>query len=331
MRQTGISPNSLSAINYTMPNQIKLLHGSLLDDTSKLEELTHWLRVLNRPNGWHYDLDHIWILDELEKTGIQPGATIIDAGAGQGIMQYLLAAKGYNVISLDFSPRTKPPRTEGIFSISGDGQREIAYAHSYMNFISYGVTGKSGLLSKFTWKKLREIVNLPARFLRRADSYMAYRRERRSGQHKNYGHINYVRAPFHDVPLENAVADAVISVSAIEHADIELFRKNIDSLLRLLKPNKPLLVTTSATAGDGTTYDDLVQGWCFSRSALADLLPECTIEFDTMACSVSILKHPEFMRRLDSYYYLNPTSPFFKKKFSSLPYLPVAIEITKKD
>ena len=77
---------------------IKFLPASLLKDRRKLMELTYWLRVMNRPNGWHYDLDHIWILNELEAAGLAKGATIIDAGAGQGIMQYLLAARGYNVI-----------------------------------------------------------------------------------------------------------------------------------------------------------------------------------------------------------------------------------------
>ena len=75
-----------------MNNKIKLLTTSLLDDCKKLKELTYWLRVMNRPNGWHYDLDHIWILDELEKSGITKGSTIIDAGAGQGIMQYIVVS-----------------------------------------------------------------------------------------------------------------------------------------------------------------------------------------------------------------------------------------------
>jgi len=98
-----------------MKCEIQLLNASLLADEKTLEELSYWLGVMNRPNGWHYDLDHIWILSELEKAGIKPGATILDAGAGQGVLQYLLASRGYNVISLDFSPRRIPNRTVGIF------------------------------------------------------------------------------------------------------------------------------------------------------------------------------------------------------------------------
>ncbi len=312
-----------------MPEQIKLLQASLLGDKKKLKELTHWLRIMNRPNGWHYDLDHIWILEELEKAGIYPGATIVDAGAGQGVMQYLLAARGYNVISLDFSLRTPHPRARGIFKIKGDGDTEIPYKHPYMKFITYGVNRSGSLLKRLTFQKLRKLPELPQRIVRNTRSYVSYLCERLFRQHGNFGVITYVRAPFHDVPLEPGIADAVISVSAIEHADIDLFDNNIKSLLQLLKPEAPLLLTTSATSEENNTYDHIVEGWCYSRTALSKYFPGIELDFDAVACAQSLFDSKTFMRRLDSYYYLNPESPFFKKRFTVFPYLPLAVKLFK--
>ena len=40
-------------------NSIELLNGDLLSDQEKLDEIDHWLKVMNRPQGWHYDMDII--------------------------------------------------------------------------------------------------------------------------------------------------------------------------------------------------------------------------------------------------------------------------------
>ena len=44
-----------------------------------LNEIRYWGRVLNRPNGWHYDLDIIWILNKLIEYKVKPGDWILDA------------------------------------------------------------------------------------------------------------------------------------------------------------------------------------------------------------------------------------------------------------
>ena len=308
-----------------MKNEIKLLDSSLLKDVNKLQELLYWLRVMERPNGWHYDLDHIWILNELEKAGIQPGATIVDAGAGQGVMQYLLAARGYNVISLDFSPRVIPDRSKGIFEIIGEGNTEISYQHPYMKFIKYG----GGFIGRLKLSKFIKVLEMPRRIFRKVMEYTTYINERFFRQHKNYGSIRYVRAPFHDIPLDAEIADAVISVSAIEHSDINLFDDNIRSLVGLLKHSAMLLLTTSATHEKNSIYDHKVEGWCYSQAALEAYFPDVHIDFDAEKCERSLLNSKVFMQRLDSYYYTDSESPFYKKQFTSLPYLPVAIKIKK--
>jgi len=305
-----------------MKCEVTLLDASLMADEKKLKELSYWFSVLNRPNGWHYDLDHIWILSELEKSGIKPGATIVDAGAGQGILQYLLASRGYNVVSLDFSPRIIPNRTLGIFTIKGDGSASIEYEHSYMNVINYGGSTTTRLFKKFSLENLKKI---PAYIIRNAWSRLLWLKERFLVSHEQYGNIRYIRAPFHEVPLDNAVADAVVSVSAIEHADLELFRENIDSLAHLLKPGAPMLLTTSATKDEDSTYNDTVAGWSFSSKHISELLPDCSITFDGDACEQAMLNSSKFIERIDPYYF-QKGQLFYSKNFSSLPYLPLAIK-----
>ena len=118
-------------------NNIEFLTPDLLNDLEKLSEIDYWLSVMNRPQGWHYDMDIIWLLNELDNAGIKQGATILDAGAGMGITQFILASRGYNILSLDFSPRSKPPLAKGIFDIKIFDQKKLDYQHDYIGFVDY--------------------------------------------------------------------------------------------------------------------------------------------------------------------------------------------------
>lgn len=312
-----------------MDNEIRLLDASLLNDHKKLKEISYWLKVMNRPNGWHYDLDQIWVLNELEKAGILPGATIIDAGAGQGVMQYLLAARGYNVISLDFSPRIKPGRSSGIFNIVGDGSSDIDYQHPYMKFISFSSDSSKNVIDRLKAAPVRKIALLPQRARSRGYSYLFYIYERFFKSHINYGTITYIRAPFHKVPLPSESIDALISISAIEHADINLFNENIKEFLRVLKPRAPLLLTTSTSNTDKNTYHEKSSGWCFSLPSLTSFFPGCKVSFDIKACGQSLMDSKVLKRRLDPYYYQDREAFCYKRRIKILPYLPVAAKICK--
>lgn len=314
-------------------NKIKLLDASLFEYKEKLNELTYWLRVMNRPNGWHYDLDHIWILNELEKAGIKRGATVLDAGAGQGIMQYLLASRGINVISLDFSPRAFHPRTKGIFDIRGDGDKSINYKHGYMDFITYGDSHKKNMNLNIGYyiNKLKNVgfLNSIKKALRNLRSYAYYLHERFLNGHDAYGEITFLRMPFHEMNSLDKKVDAVISVSAIEHADINLFRDNVESMLSVLKPSGVLLLTTSATDFIDNNFHEKSQGWCFSKNQLREFLGECDVEFDMEKCKSSLLESKVLRKRLEPYYYKDEDSFCFDKKIVSFPYFPVSVKIVK--
>lgn len=306
-----------------MKNQLTLLDTKLLNNNFLLNKISYWLNVMKRPNGWHYDLDQIWVIEQLKENGIHPGSTILDAGAGQGVTQYLLSSMGYNIISLDFSSRIKPPRANGIFEIEIKGDEEILYKHPYMDFIDYNIKNNT-LLRIF--KNFEHIPIKTAYFLK---SLFYYIYERFFKNHKNYGKITYIRAPFHDIPLSDSSIDAIISISAIEHADINLFEKNILELTRILKTNSPMLITTSATNETENKFLEKFSGWCFSQTFLQNKFKNANLLFDYNHTYKNLLNSKILKSRIDPYYYNDKESFCYKKNIINIPYLPMGIKIYK--
>ena len=314
---------------------IELLDGSLLKDKRSLKKLDFWFKLMNKPNGWHYDLDHLWILKKLKNYNIKPGSTILDAGAGQGILQYILCSMGYNVISLDFSPRSIPNKTKGIFKIFGQGKKNIKYSHDYMKVISYGNKSDGGTilkngffekLKKFKTKNLPEYIRRTLNLVR-SDALYFYHRIFMSNAH--FGTIKHLRAAFHDIPIGSNKIDAIVSVSAIEHSDINLFENSLSELLRVLIPGGPLLITTSATKKKENIMHAKSSGWCFSLGFLKKYISPQTIYFDVSKTENTLFNSKIFYKRLDPYYYKDPEAFCYQKKIKKFPYLPVGINIIK--
>ena len=91
-----------------MRDSIELLSESLIDQHRDLAlEVLAASSRLGLALGWHYVLDLIWLLRDLD---LPPGATVLDAGAGWGLAQFLFADRGLRVISVDMSARQ--PRAE---------------------------------------------------------------------------------------------------------------------------------------------------------------------------------------------------------------------------
>ncbi len=311
-----------------MTVSIELISPSLLNNRSLLRETDRWLSVMARPNGWHYDLDHAWILEKLEEAGICPGQTILDAGAGLGVRQYILASRGYNVISLDFKLRSPPPQARGIFKMTVKDTPNFDYKHDYMNHISHQKNAKNK-------PSIREIVRKAAKLrdwgyyaVRAAENLrnnIANRREK-GGDHTKFGTIQFLRASFHEIPLSDAVCDAAISVSAIEHADKNILPTVIEELKRIVKLDGPVAVTTSATIDRQDVFHELTQGWCFSAGTLSRLFNEQADfvhfkEFENaLLCSKTL-----WSRMHASYRRKGGRGLFPSRPTEGLPYLPVGI------
>ena len=322
-----------------MKNSAQLLSTNLLNDHQKLKEIDHWLRVMDRPQGWHYDMDIIWLLQELEKSGLKKGDTIVDAGGGMGVTQFILAARGFNVISLDFSKREYPLQANGIFDIQLPSNESLNYTHEYMGSVNYGTEpvanlnnkkeSNSSLVYKTLMKGPVHTLNTIKNLMRKRHNNVLNLREK-SLDHTNFGKIKFIRAAFHEIPLEDMSVDALVSVSAIEHADQALMEQNISEMKRIVKEGGPLLITTSANDNDKDTYHNKTLGWCYSINSLSRMASiNVLVKFDYKETEKEILNSKLWRSRLDSYYSNDPESEFFKRHMKKLPYLAAGLKIIK--
>lgn len=312
-----------------MNSSVQLLDNDLLEDKEKLEIIDHWLNVMNRPQGWHYDLDIIWLLQQLNNSGIKKGATLLDAGAGYGVMQFILASLGYNVVSLDFSERVYPKLARGIFDIDILSQKEINYDHEYMSFVKYDQSNKR--------KKEDYEISIKTRLVllknHLADKITSFYKtldnlEEKRKDHSAFGKIKFLRGAFHQIPLKEDSVDAIISVSALEHADYGLLQENLSEFRRVVKADGPILITTSATNEKENAYHEKTKGICFSQKAIASFSEKMVIKnFNYDQIETNLLSSKLFISRLDNYYVKDPLSEFYRKEVNKLPYLSVGIKI----
>ena len=316
-------------------NSITLLTSELLKNANDLKYIDYWLRVMNRAQGWHYDLDLIWILENLDQNNIKKGSTILDAGGGLGIAQFVLASKGFNVISLDFSPREMPLLAKGIFEINFEKQTKLNYEHDYIGFVDYeGDSSKSYDKNKSSvLKKIFKILKYgPMYGMALLNQKIKIKRNlylntiEKHKNHDGFGSIKFIRAAFHEIPLADQNVDALISVSAIEHADFKLLKKNIEEMTRVVKKGKPLLITTSATGENQKWFHKKTKGWCFDQSTLEKYF-HLDFHLDFKKAEKDILNSGKWRKRIDNYYALDPKTEFFKRKIKKLPYLPIGIKI----
>lgn len=311
-------------------DRFEVLDVSLLEQMEKLREIDHWLRVFNWPNGWHYDLDIIWILDRIDEIGLPQGATILDAGAGLGILQFILASRGYQVISLDFTLRHIPKFSKGIFKIANRQDTDLGgYDHEYMHFMTYGLR-REGLGCRLDFRRLVRAVLEPARTAYLATQKLRnlfnpyYLLERRR-DHSGFGPITFLRGTFNAIPLPEASVDLLVSVSAFEHNKYEDMPASVREFLRVVKPGGTLLVTTSL-AKEKDWYFEPSKGWNLTAASLARWfsLPEPDpILYDELLGRLR--RSQALARRLHPFYRFSAESGLPYGVLEEAGYLPVGV------
>jgi ubiquinone/menaquinone biosynthesis C-methylase UbiE len=277
-------------------DKIVLLDTDLLQKKELFKEVTYWKNLLGLKIGWHYILDLIWQLERIEALNLPKGALILDAGAGYGLLQYILAARGFNVISVDFRPRKLPWPMKWIFPMFLE---HAEFKDPYIEFIK-----KNG--AKWYMKIPFEIKRILFNYNVRIIPHFF----------KRYNSILFYQANFKDMDLiDDGFIDAIVSTSAIEHIrDIEDIKIALKEFKRVLKPGRPMIITTSAAKE--TFYMESTHGWCFSRDEIRRL-------FDIKW----------YITNFDSYVqiYLNVTKEFakeIKKRFGNPTpgYIAVGVE-----
>jgi len=224
---------------------IELLSTELLHRKPELTRLVleaqeEW----KHPFGWHYLLDYIWVLDRARN--LPPGSMILDAGAGQGMLQAMLAAMGHKIISADFSPRMPRPiyaeRLSIVTAHSGD-----TFEHDYLEHLRATYPKQTPPPARQT---PRDITRIFA---------------------EDGADIVYYTADISHMPqVPDGCLDAVVSISALEHNDHAGVRRAVSELTRALRPGGGMWITVSA-ARDADWYHEPSKGWCFSEKSLIDL------------------------------------------------------------
>ncbi|MCX5782674.1 MAG: methyltransferase domain-containing protein [Elusimicrobia bacterium] len=322
-----------------MQDKIEILDTALLENKSKLKEIDHWLKVFNWPNGWHYDLDIIWVLNNIERLNLPKGSTIIDAGAGIGMTQFILASRGYNVISLDFTKRQIPRFAKGIFNIESVDTALGDYQHEYMSFMTHGQSqpNKPKKSAGYYFSKLRKLF-YPGLFLRNVHSIMyqfmqyvhthfnVYYALEKQRDHSSFGKITFLRGTFNNIPLENNAADALVSVSAFEHNTYEDMPGSISEFKRVLKPHAPMFISTSASDNQDW-YFNPPKAWNFSKQTLSSWfnIPNEKIAFDYKKVLENIKNSKILKKRMSPYYKLSVESALPYGNLKEAKYLPVGI------
>ena len=196
-----------------MRNKIELLREALIDEHKDVAlDILGYASKLGIVLGWHYLLDIIWILKELN---VHKGKTILDAGAGNGVLQYILASKGYNVISADVNPRERPLYATNMYNIEFMGT-ETYISHPFLEW---------------------------------------HRAEKKEAQDNNViihqstlPTITLYQCELRNMGLlRNDSIDAVVSVSALEHNPPENIGAILSEFQRVLKKGSTMLLTVSAS------------------------------------------------------------------------------------
>ena len=275
-----------------MFDSIELLDTELLNSKNEFKYIYNWIKLFGSEIGWHYSLDLIWQLKKIEELKLPKGSTILDAGAGYGMMQFILASRGYNIISVDFSQRSNKLPFSLLFKITINNTG--TFNNEYIKLINKSRSYHQQFLRIIN--KIRKIQKFKLLF--------------KSLQKNDFGRIDFYRANFSDLSflMDNQI-DAIVSTSAIEHnEDLTMLKGCIREFERILKEKSYLFITTSATNGE-SWFHEPSKGWCFNESTIKgifNLKNDCLSNFDTYETIFNNIRNNEFLKNnMPGYYYKN--------------------------
>jgi SAM-dependent methyltransferase len=220
---------------------------SLLNEhRQQVEELKNLARSLGIGLGWHYLLDWTWILTSL---GSARGKRILDAGAGEGLLQWYLAGQGAEILSVDRASRAELSlRFRARYRLTGLARHDLA---SPMQVWKKNISQAKGAGHKVISAARGAIGILQAALPKFTP-----------------GKVIIHNCDLATMPLiaDNSV-DAVVAVSSLEHNHPENLPRVVDELMRVLKPGGLLLATLGASP-DHDWLHEPSQGWCYTDASL---------------------------------------------------------------
>ena len=261
----------MAAFNAPARDEIHLFSEKLIDQHPALAldvlALSHKFALRF---GWHYLLDFIWVLDKLKLPG---PARVLDAGGGSGLMPFMLATAGHQVLSADALVISLPEAVKKIIDYKKSGS-QTALQTAYAKHLGR--------------EKQKEPEPLPVR------------------APVSFGEIEY-----HCCNLENLEHihdnefEAIVSISALEHNPPEQIPVIMKELRRVARPGAPLLITISTDRVSGFNEPSL--SWLLDEGQLVRYygLAEGYISNFNQLDEIyqSLKQSPRLSRWLPSFYY----------------------------
>ena len=277
--------------NSILQDKLELISVDMLEEDRVLaNELKCLNYSLGFASGWHYLLDWIWTIRQLNEI---EGKKILDAGAGIGLLQWYLASHSAEVLSVD------------------RGDRKIIPFHLLQHFNVFPYTSNDNFLTlrEFFTSSIKEF---PIRgwlkaFLRGALGAVRTRLWKQApGLVWFYGKDLQTLS---DIP-DNSV-DYVVSISALEHNSHDELHRVVNELERVLKPGGAMIVTVSA-ARDVDWYFEPASAWCYTDTTLRGIFrlpPYASSNYSQYDDLLEKLRDSkELKSNMTWYYYYSPRS-----------------------
>ncbi len=291
------------------------------------------------PLGWHYLLDLVWILKELD---MPQGSTILDAGAGNGLIQYMLAGKGYRVISADMRERAVPAFASRLFHVRQIESSRV-FNHSYREHLRVAshnsrlkavlrsiVEGSVGHFFRIVLGGLRfcsDVIHGSSR-----NSATIYGEGSGEPVSERSGEIVYYSCDIRSMEeLADNSVDAVVSVSALEHNPPEETSKCMSELRRILRPGGAMYLTVSASHPQ-SAFHGPSHSWLLNEADLAStygLRDPYASNFEHFETLFSELRDSKYLKKWLSLYYLESGKSGMPWGTWDPAYQPVGIRLFK--
>lgn len=250
-------------------NKLELIPVQLIkNNPDKLAFIDKVVKDLNLIVGWHYILDVIWILKQIEEQQLPLGSTILDAGGGYGIIQFCLTRLKYKVISVDFADRQPTIKMLKHFQIVDSDNIKKKFQHDYLKFQKKNTS--SYMVQ--TAKKLKAIsLKSSSMWPQRLRNFIYVKTVSKRSAKNDLCPMIFHKADLQDMRcISTNSIDAVVSISVVEHNSQNQVIKVMSELKRVLKNGNPMFITTCSSEKEDW-FHEASNGWVYSEKSLHNL------------------------------------------------------------